>query len=80
MKDKVAYERPKKVRAIKIKHPKGYGTDKERHTKKVWHEVKCLIHGRGDSKMMKVSPPLSRYEKNVQGCPICANISRREKV
>lgn len=35
------YERPAKLRAVKAKHPKGFGTDKERKKKKIWFETKC---------------------------------------
>lgn len=45
MADKVQhkYERPAKVRAVKVKHPKGFGTDKEKHIKSSWWELRC--HG-----------------------------------
>jgi hypothetical protein len=38
------FERPAKVRAVKVKHPKGFGTDKEKKVKKTWYETRC--HGK----------------------------------
>jgi hypothetical protein len=55
----------------KVKHPKGFGTDKEHHKKPVWYEVRCDMHGTGDRKTFRVTAPKSRFERNVRGCPVC---------
>ncbi len=80
------YERQKKVRRIiKVKHSKGYGTDKEHHIKKTGWEVRCDIHGsvqRGrDSRLktLRVTAPMSRFERNVMGCPICYHLRMGEE-
>ena len=51
------YERPAKVRATKVKHPKGFGTDKERSAKKQWYEVKCggVLHKGTKSSMLLIA-------------------------
>lgn len=71
----------------KVPHPKGYGTSKEKRTKKTWHEVRCDLHGsasKGDwagrGRHLRVPAPVSRFERQVQGCPICAAAQRRELI
>lgn len=51
------YERPAKVRAVKVKHEKGFGTDKERGAKKEWYETRCrgVLHKGTKSSMMLIS-------------------------
>lgn len=51
------YERPAKVRAVKVRHPKGFGTDKERSIKKTWWETRCdgVLHKGSKSAMLSVS-------------------------
>lgn len=51
------YERPAKVRATKVKHVKGFGTDKERSAKKQWFETKChgVLHKGTRSSMTLIS-------------------------
>ena len=56
--------------AAKVKHPKGFGTDKERHHKKVWYEVACREHG-----MQKVSAPKRKAVK--ENCPLCRSTVKR---
>ncbi len=73
-KEQHSYQRTAKIRAVKVKHLKGFGTDKERHVKKTHWEVRCDIHGRisrDGRKFMSVAPPKSRFERVFQGCPIC---------
>lgn len=60
-----AYTRPKKITAVKIKHPRGFGTDKERGAKKEWFETKCngILHKGTKASMMLVSHKCEADEK-----------------
>lgn len=58
------YERPAKIRAVKAKHPKGFGTDKERHMKKEWYEVRLggvLYKGTKESLVRLVKRTVKNY-------------------
>jgi len=58
----------------KIKHPRGFGTEKTRVKRKIWYAIDCTKHG----KNIKVTAPRTRRERYTMGCPFCKMEAKHE--